>query len=61
MYVDKNGTPIPLDHFENEVGHADLPFDPAQKKKFNAETEALMKFKNTGKEPDEEESDDEDE
>lgn len=45
MYVDKHGNAIPADAFENEPQVRPLPLDPAQRKKFDAETEALMKHK----------------
>jgi hypothetical protein len=57
-YSDKNGTPIPDDHFENEPSVNELPLDPAQRRAFEDETKRLMQFK---RKADDNEDEDEDE
>jgi hypothetical protein len=56
-YTDKNGTPIPDDHFENEPSVNELPLDPAGRRAFEDETARLMQFK---RKADDEEDDNED-
>jgi hypothetical protein len=60
-YVDANGTPLPDDAFENEVEPRNLPLDPAGRKKFEEETEALMQHKRTDEGDEDEDYPDEDE